>query len=147
MLAIFRVQFGTIIGVNIRTDRQTRRPKGFAFVTFETEESATNAITALEGTILEGRTLTVNRAVVRGNDTRQGTASSRDDSWKTVPSPAPSHASHQQNRTSNATNRTGMASVPLRGKKSSSAVGTRLSKATWDNWAGPVAIKKNGDPP
>ncbi len=55
-------QYGEIVSVNIITDRQTGRPKGFAFVELSTPEEAEAAKTALNGTELDGRNLNVDSA-------------------------------------------------------------------------------------
>ncbi len=46
-------------------DRDTGRPKGFAFVEMPTSGEAQAAITALNGTDLAGRSITVNEAKPR----------------------------------------------------------------------------------
>jgi len=48
--------------VHIVTDRETGRPRGFAFAEMANEADAQAAIQALDGTELDGRTLTVNEA-------------------------------------------------------------------------------------
>ena len=48
--------------INIISDRDTGRSKGFGFAEFETEEAAQKAIEALDGKDLNGRTLKVNKA-------------------------------------------------------------------------------------
>jgi RNA recognition motif-containing protein len=48
--------------VKIVTDRDTGRPRGFAFVDMATEQEAQAAINALNGRELGGRALTVNEA-------------------------------------------------------------------------------------
>jgi cold-inducible RNA-binding protein len=55
-------QFGTITDVYIANDRETGRPRGFAFVTFSTAEESKAAAEKLNGTDLDGRQLTVNEA-------------------------------------------------------------------------------------
>jgi RNA recognition motif-containing protein len=42
------------------TDRESNRSRGFGFVEMGTQEEAEKAIAALNGTLLEGRNLTVN---------------------------------------------------------------------------------------
>lgn len=54
--------FGAISDVYLATDRDTGRPRGFAFVTFGTPEEAKAAIEKMNGTELDGRALTVNEA-------------------------------------------------------------------------------------
>jgi RNA recognition motif-containing protein len=48
--------------VAIITDRDTGRPRGFAFVTMGSPDDAQSAVEALNGRQLDGRTLTVNEA-------------------------------------------------------------------------------------
>jgi cold-inducible RNA-binding protein len=55
-------EYGEVVSVNIITDRQTGRPKGFAFVELSTPEEAEVAKTALNGTDLDGRALNVDNA-------------------------------------------------------------------------------------
>lgn len=47
------------------TDRETGRPKGFAFVTMGSEADAKSAISELDGQQLDGRPLRVNEAEER----------------------------------------------------------------------------------
>ena len=53
---------GTVVEANLMTDRESGRPRGFAFVTMGTPEEAQAAITAMNGASLDGRALTVNEA-------------------------------------------------------------------------------------
>ena len=55
-------QFGSVTDVYIANDRETGRPRGFAFVTFATEEESKVAIEKMNGFDLDGRQLTVNEA-------------------------------------------------------------------------------------
>jgi RNA recognition motif-containing protein len=48
--------------VHIVTDRETGRPRGFAFAEMGSDNDAKAAIAALEGVDLDGRNLTVNEA-------------------------------------------------------------------------------------
>ena len=54
--------FGAISDVKVVTDRETGRPRGFAFIEMSNSGEATKAITALQGTQMAGRALTVNEA-------------------------------------------------------------------------------------
>jgi cold-inducible RNA-binding protein len=55
-------QFGTVTEVHIASDRYTGRPRGFAFVTFGSEEESKLAAERVNGVELNGRQLTVNSA-------------------------------------------------------------------------------------
>lgn len=55
-------QFGAIDRVNVVTDRDTGRSRGFAFVEMGSDEDARRAISALDGKELDGRALRVNEA-------------------------------------------------------------------------------------
>ena len=58
---------GTVASVNVITDRETGRARGFAFVEFEDANAAQAAMQALDGTQVGGRTLRVNEANERGS--------------------------------------------------------------------------------
>jgi len=55
-------EHGSVEEVAVVTDRDTGRPRGFAFVTMPDAAQAQAAITAINGTELGGRTLNVNEA-------------------------------------------------------------------------------------
>ena len=55
-------EFGEIEEVAVITDRDTGRPRGFAFVTMPDDSQAQAAIEALNGKECDERTLTVNEA-------------------------------------------------------------------------------------
>ena len=54
-------QFGTVAEIYIPTDRETGKKRGFAFLTFESQESAEKAL-SMDGKELEGRAIRVNIA-------------------------------------------------------------------------------------
>jgi RNA recognition motif-containing protein len=54
--------FGEITRVQVMTDRDTGRSRGFAFVEMANDEDAAKAITALNGKEVDGRALNVNEA-------------------------------------------------------------------------------------
>ncbi|MFE1745559.1 RNA recognition motif domain-containing protein [Coleofasciculus sp. H7-2] len=62
-------EYGTVKRVQLPTDRETGRPRGFGFVEMETEAEETAAIEALDGAEWMGRDLKVNKAKPR-EDTR-----------------------------------------------------------------------------
>jgi len=53
---------GTVVEVNLIMDRLTGKSKGFAFVTMSSPQEAQNAISSMNGAVLDGRNLTVNEA-------------------------------------------------------------------------------------
>ena len=57
--------FGTVTETNLLMDRETGRPRGFGFITMNSAEEAQKAISALNGSQLGGRALTVNVAKPR----------------------------------------------------------------------------------
>jgi RNA recognition motif-containing protein len=63
-------QFGTVLGAQIVSDRDTGRSRGFAFV--EMNDGADEAIAGMNGQQLQGRTLTVNEAKPREERPRTG---------------------------------------------------------------------------
>ncbi len=68
LMAIFGAH-GEVQEVAIVSDRETGRPRGFAFVTMD-DEGATRAVEALNGSDLDGRNITVNEA--RPKESRGG---------------------------------------------------------------------------
>jgi RNA recognition motif-containing protein len=57
--------FGEVSEVKIVMDRETGRSRGFAFVSMADASSARNAISKLDGSMLDGRSLRVNEAEER----------------------------------------------------------------------------------
>ena len=55
-------QYGTVDRVNLVTDRDTGRSRGFAFVEMSNTQEAERAIASLNGMNFEGRALNVNEA-------------------------------------------------------------------------------------
>lgn len=54
--------FGPVERVSVITDRDTGKPRGFAFVEMDDEDAAAKAIAGLNGTEFEGRALNVSEA-------------------------------------------------------------------------------------
>ncbi|MGD1712353.1 RNA recognition motif domain-containing protein [Dapis sp. BLCC M172] len=63
-------EYGAVKRVQVPSDRETGRPRGFAFVEMETEEEEEAAIAALDGAEWMGRNLKVNKA--RPREDRRG---------------------------------------------------------------------------
>ena len=61
---------GVVQSVTLITDRETGRSKGFGFVEMESEADAQKAISMLNGTQLDNRSLTVN--IARPREERGG---------------------------------------------------------------------------
>jgi RNA recognition motif-containing protein len=57
--------YGAVSTARIATDRDTGRARGFGFVEMSSQTEAQAAIAGLNGTDLQGRTLTVNEAKPR----------------------------------------------------------------------------------
>ena len=59
--AVFE-RHGRVESVNVITDRDSGRPRGFAFVEMDEASAADDAIRALDGSELGGRSIRVNEA-------------------------------------------------------------------------------------
>jgi cold-inducible RNA-binding protein len=55
-------QYGEVLSVNIIKDKYTGDSRGFGFVEMSEQDASVQAIEALNGTEMDGRTLTVNEA-------------------------------------------------------------------------------------
>ncbi len=64
LLELFE-SYGKVNSVQIITDRFTRKPRGFGFVEMENDSEGEAAIEALDGSVLNGRSLRVNQAKPR----------------------------------------------------------------------------------
>ena len=58
-------EHGAVDRVSVITDRETGRPRGFAFVEMQEDAGATTATRALDGRSVGGRSLRVNEATSR----------------------------------------------------------------------------------
>ncbi|UCD75061.1 MAG: RNA-binding protein [Phycisphaerales bacterium] len=74
-------QYGDVERVNLITDRQTGRPRGFGFVEMAEEQAGRAAIEALNGVELLGRAITVNEAKPRTDRAGGGGRGGRRDRW------------------------------------------------------------------
>jgi RNA recognition motif-containing protein len=112
-------QFGDVVGVNLREDRATGKPRGFGFVTFSSAESAREAIANMNGATMDGRALTVAPSTKRGSDARvKAKQAAADDAWVTAPPPR----------------RRG------RGRGRGRSAVTKSKRKSWDTWAEPTAV-------
>ncbi len=59
--------FGEVAEVAVISDRETGRPRGFAFVTMSGDDEGREAIEKLNGAEMDGRTITVNEAKPRSS--------------------------------------------------------------------------------
>lgn len=69
--------FGDVQRVNVVMDRETGRPRGFAFVEMADEGEGQKAIEELDGTELDGRSLRINEAKPREARSGAGGGGSR----------------------------------------------------------------------
>jgi len=65
-------QYGEVSAVNIVKDRETGRPRGFAFVEMPDGNEAANAIKQLNLTEINGRSITVDQARPKPDRPRRG---------------------------------------------------------------------------
>ena len=65
-------EHGSVDSVSVITDRDTGRPRGFAFVEMPDDEAARTAMSSLDNKMIEGRNLKVNEARPRENRNRGG---------------------------------------------------------------------------
>ena len=64
-------EFGEVSSVKIITDKFSGRPKGFGFVEMPDNSEADQAIKALNGKVLNGRSIKVKQAEPRGKRPRR----------------------------------------------------------------------------
>jgi RNA recognition motif-containing protein len=73
------LQFGSVESVNIITDRDTGQSRGFGFLEMATQQEAASAVTRMNGSEMDGRTLKVSEALPQtardGSGSRSGNGS------------------------------------------------------------------------
>ncbi len=65
-------EFGEVVSAQVIFDRATGRSKGFGFVEMESEDAAQQAISALNGKMVENREIKVDKANPRADSDRRG---------------------------------------------------------------------------
>ncbi|KAH9619043.1 hypothetical protein KSS87_000891 [Heliosperma pusillum] len=71
------VQFGQLVEVNLVMDKIANRPRGFAFISYATDEESRKAIEGMHGKFLDGRVIFVEVAKPR-SEIRKKNLISRD---------------------------------------------------------------------
>ena len=76
-------QYGDVVETKVVMDRDTGRSRGFAFVEMASNDAATKAIQAMDGQVLDGRSVRVNLAEPRrtGGGGGGGGGGSRNNRW------------------------------------------------------------------
>jgi cold-inducible RNA-binding protein len=64
--------FGNVSEAKVVNDRETGRSRGFGFVTFGVDDDARKAVSALDGSVLDGRTIRVSEAEDKPRGDRGG---------------------------------------------------------------------------
>ena len=70
-------EYGEIESVNVITDRETGRPRGFAFVEMATQQAADAAISGLNGKMVDEREIKVNKAKPQADRDRRQSSRGR----------------------------------------------------------------------
>ena len=65
--ALFEARGSTVQSVSVVSDRETGKPRGFAFVEMSSRADALQALTSLNGTELDGRQINLSEARERSN--------------------------------------------------------------------------------
>ncbi|MDA9169147.1 hypothetical protein N9O14_01110 [Crocinitomicaceae bacterium] len=64
-------QYGTVVKSHIAKDKETGKPRGFAFVEMSSDDETAKAIEGLDGHTINGRSIVVKEAEDRGNSRPQ----------------------------------------------------------------------------
>lgn len=71
-LSEYFAEVATVVSCDLMLDRQTGRSRGFAFIEMESEETARQAVKAMDGKELEGKSISVKEARPREFKPRSG---------------------------------------------------------------------------
>ncbi len=74
-------EYGQVESVNVITDRETGRPKGFAFVEMASEQAAQAAMSALNGKSVDDREIKVDKAKPQADRPRRDNRSGGGRGW------------------------------------------------------------------
>ncbi len=74
-------EFGEIESINVIMDRETGRPKGFAFVEMSNDRAAQSAISALNGKSVDDREIKVDKAKPQADRPRRDYRSGGGRGW------------------------------------------------------------------
>ncbi len=72
---------GQVATADVISDRYSGRSRGFGFVEMDSDEDANKAVEQLNGTSLDGRTITVAEARPRENRSDRGDRGGRSNDW------------------------------------------------------------------
>ncbi|NEP17977.1 MAG: RNA-binding protein [Leptolyngbya sp. SIO4C1] len=64
------VEYGEVVRITLPLDRETNKPRGFAFIEMKEDAQEDLAIAELDGAEWLGRNLRVNKAKPKGEDSR-----------------------------------------------------------------------------
>lgn len=112
-------EHGTVVKAHIAKDKETGKPRGFAFVEMSNEEESLKAISALDGRSINGREIVVKLAEDRSGNkpAPRSSGDSRPASRPTYTPPAPKEDSPFQNSGDDSSS-SEVAKPPKRGKGS-----------------------------
>ncbi|KAI6693972.1 hypothetical protein NL676_021682 [Syzygium grande] len=82
--------FGEVVEARVITDRDSGRSRGFGFVNFSSDESASSALSAMDGQELHGRSIRAEMVAIEQLLLFSAFTCSDQDAWRMSPYPFPS---------------------------------------------------------